>query len=163
LALYKESMINKIEDDLAGRNQNWEELENFLENLVDAIYPVGSIYISTTNNNPGGWIGGSWEAFGAGRCLVGVDVAQSEFNATEKTGGSKTHTLTYAEMPGHNHIIYHPNPTGDITTDGTGQAEVSNTKNTWGAKMTSTTNAGGNQPHNNLQPYITVYMFKRVA
>jgi len=57
-------------------------------------YPIGSIYLSVNNTNPSSLFGGVWEAWGAGRCLVGVDTTQVEFNAVEKTGGEKEHTLT---------------------------------------------------------------------
>lgn len=53
------------------------------------VWPVGSIYISVNNTNPSTYFGGTWEAFGTGRCLVGVDTSQSEFNTVMKTGGEK--------------------------------------------------------------------------
>jgi microcystin-dependent protein len=70
----------------------------------EAIWPVGSIYISTTATNPNTLLGfGTWSAFGAGRVLVSQDAAQTEFNTLEETGGAKTHTLTAGEMPAHTH------------------------------------------------------------
>ena len=65
--------------------------EGALSNLsiVNLIYPIGSIYISINATNPSNVFGGVWEQFGSGRCLVGVDVEQTEFNIVEKTGGSK--------------------------------------------------------------------------
>ena len=55
----------------------------------DQIYPVGSIYFSVNNVNPGTLFGGVWERFANGRVLVGVDENQTEFSAVKKTGGSK--------------------------------------------------------------------------
>jgi len=79
-----------------------------------AMWPVGSIYISTTATNPNTLLGfGTWAAIAAGRVLVGLDAAQTEFNALGKTGGAKTHTLTTAEMPSHNHTQNAHNHTQD--------------------------------------------------
>jgi hypothetical protein len=76
------------------------------DELIDAIYPVGSIYISTSSTNPGTTFNrGTWEAFATGRTLVGIDTSQSEFNTVEETGGAKTHTLTINEIPAHTHGI----------------------------------------------------------
>lgn len=56
---------------------------------VDFMYPIGSIYLSVKNTNPSKWFGGTWVSWGTGRVPVGVDTTQTEFNAVEKTGGSK--------------------------------------------------------------------------
>lgn len=57
-------------------------------------FPVGCIYISVTNVNPSTYFGGTWESFGSGKTLVGVNTSDSDFNSVKKTGGSKTHTHT---------------------------------------------------------------------
>jgi hypothetical protein len=124
---------------------------------VRAIYPVGSIYISTSNTNPAGLFGfGTWEIFGNGRVLVGVNESETEFNTVMKTGGEKTHALTIAEMPSHNHKVDHDTLAmygdGPQANGGDGLAPEA---------TISTQNTGGGQPHNNLQPYITVYMWRR--
>ncbi len=68
-------------------------------------YPVGALFTTTEDTNPATLLGyGTWEAFGAGRTLVGIDAAQTEFDAVLKTGGAKTHTLTTPEMPAHTHL-----------------------------------------------------------
>ena len=59
-----------------------------------AVWPIGSIYTSVTSANPSTLFGGNWEAFGAGRVLIGLDSADTDFDAVEETGGAKTHTLT---------------------------------------------------------------------
>lgn len=123
------------------------------------MHPVGSIYMTTVETNPSEIFGfGTWELWGAGRVPVGVDTTQTEFNVVEKTGGAKTHILTINEMPSHNHNIR----AGEEGTE---------VHNEFGPISTSNKNkyqilslySGGNQPHNNLQPYITCYMFKRTA
>lgn len=119
------------------------------------VWPIGSIYISVINTNPSKWFGGTWIAFGTGRCLVGVDTSQSEFNRVMKTGGEKTHTLTISEMPSHNHpgIIGYTNTTGYYARLYEGSQ---------GTNLDGEGKTGGDQPHNNLQPYITVYMWRRI-
>ena len=101
-------------------NEN-NELKAQVTNLAETskilnAYPVGSIYTSTTNTNPGDIFGGTWVSFGSGRTLVGVDTTQTEFNTVEKTGGNKSvgytpagtvgnTALTVAQLPSHNHNI----------------------------------------------------------
>lgn len=142
------------------------------------VYPVGSIYISTSSENPGNIYGGTWEEYGKGRTLVGVDSNDSDFSTVEKLGGEKTHTLTIDEMPSHNHVermfldqsgyssvkpagyayyIYSTQSSNVITW---ANAQISN-MNYW--RIGDTEDKGGSQAHNNLQPYITTYMWKRTA
>jgi microcystin-dependent protein len=83
-----------------------------------------------------------------GRVPVGRDTGQSEFNVLGETGGATTHTLTVAEMPSHTHTNF-----GALIARGTGTAfrELTNSGN---ANSNATSGAsGGNQAHNNLQPY----------
>lgn len=71
---------------------------------LSTLWPVGSIFIGAVATSPASLLGfGTWAAFGAGRVLVGRDAAQVEFDTLKETGGSKTHTLTTAEMPAHSH------------------------------------------------------------
>ena len=102
-------------------------------------------------------------AIAQGRCLVGVNTSDNDFKTPEKTGGEKTHILTVAEMPSHSHTIGTKNlwmqsPTyGNINpgaTEGANQADI---------EPNQTNVRGNNQPHNNLQPYLCVYIFKRTA
>ncbi len=138
-------------------------------NMFLRMYPVGSIYTSINSTNPGTIFGGTWIEFGSGRTLVGVDVAQSEFDTVEETGGEKTHTLTVSEIPSHSHTGIHWNtPTGKEWSDVDTGSSKDGYGLTIGASKISTMswvtgNAGGGAAHNNLQPYITVYMWKRTA
>ena len=132
--------------------------------IGNALYPVGSIYMSVNNTNPSTFFGGTWEAWGAGKVPVGVDANDTDFNAVEKTGGEKTHILTESEMPKHSHGLptFYSNPEKENITfadsafnaDKASDGNVSN-----GGQVIS---AGGGQAHNNLQPYITCYMWKRI-
>lgn len=127
---------------------------------IDNFYPIGSIYQSTAPTNPATFMGGVWERFGNGRVLVGVDEADADFNASNKQGGEKTHTLTIDEMPSHSHRQFVSANNGndsirrDWDSDGSGRAYDQGME---------TGKTGGNQPHNNLQPYITVYRWRRTA
>ena len=121
-------------------------------------WPIGSIFLNTVNENPSKYFGGTWVSFGTGRCLVGVDTSQTEFNKVEKTGGEKTHKLTIDEMPKHKHRLYR----GGGTTAGYGSL-LQNTTQKNETRDDMVLESGGDQAHNNLQPYITVYMWKRTA
>lgn len=136
--------------------------------LINKIYPVGSIYMSTTQNTAAkvkaalGGVG-TWVAWGAGRVPVGVNTSDSSFSTVEKTGGEKTHTLTVSEIPSHQHSSGHVN----VNYHGGGSDGwnplMSNGINNQTGFNTNTTSTGGGGAHNNLQPYITCYMWKRTA
>lgn len=152
---------------------NGSTLQTAMDHLLDKIYPIGSIYLSINAGNPGSILGGVWTSWGSGRVPVGVDASQSEFNAVQKTGGSKVHKLTAAEMPSHY---------GHVPADGE-QWNLGNTARYMDiGKLTAYgssgrgwnifagnevipggVNRGGNGAHNNLQPYITCYMWLRTA
>ena len=92
-----------------------------------------------------------------GRVAVGYNSAETEFNALGKTGGEKTHTLTIAEMPSHSHNYNLPNPSAPNYMTGGGAYNVRIVDFT----STATTNTGGGNAHNNLQPYIAInYIIK---
>lgn len=86
-----------------------------------------------------------------GKISVGLDSSDSDFNTVGKTGGEKEHTLTIAEMPSHNHA-QRLGDNGTITGSGSYDWSMSDTaRNYDGSDLAQST--GGNQPHNNLQPY----------
>lgn len=125
------------------------------KSLLDLTYPVGAIYMSVVNTSPATLFGGTWEVWGTGRVPVAVDTGQTEFNTVEKTGGAKTHTLTVAEMPSHSHST-------NIYFVGTGDVHYA-VSAAQSPTPIGTSATGGGQAHNNLQPYITCYMWKRTA
>jgi len=121
------------------------------------VYPVGSIYTSVVSTNPNTTLGmGTWTAFGSGRTLVGISSSDTEFNVVEETGGAKTHTLSTSEMPAHTHA------SGWTLGGGDGSAAVYATTNGGGGAPASGSTGSG-AAHNNLQPYIVVYFWKRTA
>ena len=131
-----------------------------LNKIVLDMNPVGTILFNTTGVNPTEYIGGTWVAWGSGRVPVGVDTGQTEFNTVEKTGGEKTHQLSIAEMPSHNHSMIGIPKEYEWTAQTAGMNYSFTDQETY---QQVTSNTGGNQPHNNLQPYITCYMWKRTA
>lgn len=128
-------------------------------------YRVGDLFLTTIATNPSNFLGGKWELFGPGRCLVCVDTSQTEFNSVKKTGGEKTHKLTVNEMPSHNHGAGKYDGqwmnNGPISYGAETQAVIINNEN-HGYRI-ATSNTGGSQAHNNLQPYITCYVWIRTA
>lgn len=144
-------------------------VENAINDLPQKIFPVGSIYISVTNTNPSSFLGGTWEAFGAGRTLVGVDTSQSEFNTVQKTGGSKNHNHTLND--GYAKISAWGGQGGGIAMESSNKTSIINTTAGWSLGSPSAsqhgntvTALGGNTDSTtNLQPYITVYFWRRVS
>lgn len=124
--------------------------------ILDNVYPVGSIYMSVNSTNPKNLFGGTWEQI-QGRFLFGMN---SSYPAGS-TGGEITHTLTIDEMPGHNHTIYYPNAGGPYGNANISYPEGSATNMTWCAEMCKTAPTGGGAAHNNMPPYLSVYIWKR--
>lgn len=147
------------------------KLIQFIDNLKTKIYsvpyyPVGSIFITVDNTNPSRWFGGTWVIFGSGRTLVGVDTSQTEFNTVQKTGGEKTHTLTMEEMVRHNHVLVDANNVMlgyGSGVEGYGRMRNTSYDGTNIAGQYQTNFRGESKPHNNLQPYITVYLWRKTA
>jgi hypothetical protein len=147
----------------------------FVITALQSLYPVGSIYINAgVSTNPSTLLGfGTWTAFGAGRVMVGLNGSDTLFDALEETGGSAdavvvshTHTTTVTD-PGHTHSI------GQAIIQSGGGALVgypfSNASspttivpNTTGISVTANS-TGVSGTNANLQPYITVAMWKRTA
>ena len=142
-------------------------------NIFLKTYPVGSIYISTSSTNPSAIYGGTWERYGRGKTLVGLNESETEFSEVNKTGGEKTHTLTINEMPSHNHQIGSGDGSNGLIIGSAPESNILVGVNNYYIKYDgvgngpstylNTYNVGGSSDHNNLQPYITVYMWKRVS
>lgn len=139
---------------------------------------------ASDSTNPATLLGfGTWVAFGAGRVPVGIDSGDTDFDTAEETGGAKTHTLTQGEM-NHNHqwnnrdssntfadnyikMISAPQTGSDNTWDASGNP--AGYTNSFEMRQDTYTDSNRDitgqsvSPHNNLQPYIVVHMWKRTA
>ena len=137
--------------------------------FVDIIYPVGSIYMSANATSPETLFGGTWESIG-GRFLLGADATY----AAGSTGGEATHTLAESELPVlEGSISMHGEGAGgsavaDVSgVFSSGTVETGYLHGTIGSGASSVSriefNAGGGAAHNNMPPYLAVYMWKRTA
>lgn len=136
------------------------------------IYPVGSIYMSVSNTNPSILFGGTWEQIKDCFLLS----AGNQYAAGTK-GGEAYHTLSISEMPSHTHSQnphghpQHPDTWMNVNNtwvpkSGYYYADSGNgvSNNYWTGSVTATNNnTGGSQPHNNMPPYLAVYVWKRVS
>ena len=128
--------------------------------LVDYIYPIGSIYMSVNSTNPSQLFGRYVDTMAdKEEFLYGVDTSNVNFETPEKTGGEETHSLHISEMPKHNHGMLNYNETGYTVNYSSGSVLFGSDIGYEGNINTSYNGSG--VPHNNLQPYITCYMWKR--
>ena len=134
------------------------------QSFLDSIYPIGSIYTNATDStNPGTLLGfGTWDEFAQGEVPVGRNSSDPDFDVvgsgtnTNGTTGAKTHTLDVTEIPAHTHTVTSGNSSnaqGSVPFESASTADNSYTTNS----------TGGGGAHNNLQPYIVVYMWQRTA
>lgn len=128
-------------------------------------YPVGSIYLSVNDTSPAEFFGGTWERIKD--CFM---LAAGDTYAAGSTGGEAQHTLSQDEMPTHRH-------SSDSFMNGYAGASTETDKYiTWVNKgdvhtnapigtsgLVNTTYVGGSKPHNNMPPYLAVYMWKRIS
>lgn len=123
-------------------------------------YPIGAIYISTNATSPETLFGGTWRPI-QGRFLLAAD---NTYKAGS-TGGEATHTLTENEIPAHAHYMAASNTGGNGTwTPDVGShlvSGVTDDQTTFWAQL-GMNNAGGSAAHNNMPPYLAVYVWERV-
>ncbi len=217
----QDTAINTNKDNIETNKTNIEKLTTIVNSIntsmLSKTYPVGSIYISTNSTNPSSIFGGTWERYGTGRTLVGVNTSDANFNTVSKTGGSTTfnnsHTHTVSShthtinshvhtIAAHKHLQtigandsfiyalygaegglsgreiittknYRFNPSNGILSETkeslyyTSEAGGGNTNGsgvlTTNGNAQQTTGTSGSSTQSLLQPYITVYMWKRVS
>lgn len=153
-----------------------EKIARLDKSVIDMVYPVGAIYMSVNSTNPGNLFGGKWEQI-KDRFML----ACGDTYAAGSTGGEAQHTLTVDEMPAHEHPVYvriQGNEGWPSYTTGDLYRVVLNVKEKaigftlpnqtlqYSAIVSTgadTGSAGSSKPHNNMPPYLTVYMWKRTA
>jgi hypothetical protein len=153
--------IRTISASVEEISNNIKYIDKKISDLLNMFYPVGSVYETMDSSfDPNKKWGGTWERI-KGRVLVGVDENDRDFNTAEKTGGEKTHTLVVSELPQHTHANYAKRT--NITINNSGNTHVtchsSNSGATVGNSIGST---GKGVAHNNLQPYVTCFIWKRI-
>ena len=139
-----------------------------MEQILDLVYPVGSIYISENSTSPETLFGGTWVQIKDTFLLSAGDIYSAG-----SSGGEASHTLTIAEMPAHTHnfaqggsaFVIGSNTNHDHLTLNSGFYSMEN--GGWfydhRKNLSSITSTGNSQAHNNMPPYFTVYMWKRTA
>lgn len=166
-------------------NQNWnayfhgkeildllEAKVVYLEQRMQKLYPIGSIFTSTTDDDPADLMGfGKWEKFAAGRVLIGAD---GKTYKSGSTGGASTHKITADEMPNHVHPLSSDNlahafawggkdktvhiPTNVAAGNGSG-----NNLNAKQGEWSHTSGTGGGKAMSLMQPYLVVNFWKRTS
>ena len=128
--------------------------------LLNAVYPVGSIYISVSETSPNTLFGGTWERL-KDRFLLAV----GDSYAAGTTGGEAAHTLTVEEMPKHHHNLYVRGFDNSSSKEAIVNASYNYTSDQSNAGQAELiiSSTGGSAAHNNLPPYLAVYMWKRTA
>lgn len=162
------------------------DIENIVSQAVSAAllagHPIGSIEVNVSGDNPGTYLGGTWESFGTGKTLVGIDASQTEFNTIEKTGGSKTHSHNYGLKAGGYYcdtVLTESTQDGVFTWDSNNNRTLMTLNSSVGSQSVNvnggnaTSSKSANMAHyqaiantsytSNLQPYITVYFWKRIS
>lgn len=143
-----------------------EKAQVVAKEIFNALYPVGSIYMSVTDDNPADLFGGAWEQI-KDRFLLSSGSA-----SVESIGGEANHTLSVAEMPSHTHlnhnwtmIVSSGANTGtnnlNVVSSGGGFNIAKNDRDYNTVRFT--TYIGGGQAHNNMPPYTVVYIWRRLA
>ena len=166
-----------IVDDGAGGTNRKSAMSRLKTYVLSSVYPVGSIFISTSSTSPATSLGfGSWSRFGEGKMLVSQSSSDSDFDTAEETGGAKTHTISESQLPSHDHFTMNTgNGFGNNLENNVNFAGTTNSRgglgnndyimqainSTANAGKTSSTGSGSAVTH--MNPYIVTYMWKRTS
>lgn len=140
--------------------------------VLDNVYPIGSIYMNVNSTNPGTLFGGTWEQI-QGKFLLGMS---SSYPAGSQ-GGEASHTLTTEEMPSHRHNPANQSGYYGFITNSKKAFEIGDMGSQSGSgryypystvafdvsRNTLTGTTGGGNSHNNMPPYLSIYIWKRTA
>lgn len=156
-------------------SNTWQNERRIVDtyNITDIIFPVGAIYLTWNNTNPGNFLGGTWVRMAEGRGLFGVGTSKDKDGLSARVieheeGGYWKHTLSGEEMPSHDHGVYIQNTVGNPLVDAPQWtiAFPNNWKQYDSATRllaTSTSKTGGNQSFWTVPPYIGIYVWRRTA
>ncbi len=168
-------------------------LDDFAQRVNDEVvlkvFPVGSLFLSILEENPASYLGGQWERYAQGCCLVGVDHNDNDFSKVGRKVGAKTVTLTGDQNGPHTHSqnahnhsqnshdhacseLFHDVVGGGSSYTWLGRNTSATVANPFGVNAATATNnpatavnqpSGSGAPHNNIQPSIPVFIWVRVA
>ena len=155
---------NEIKQSIEALDEKINNIEigggSTIQSILEMVYPVGSIYISVNSINPNSLFGfGTWEQIKDKFLLAAGDI-----HGAGETGGEETHTLTEEEIPSHSHQFNRTqlwkNDPGVLNNNlemgyGLGIKSLN-------IYTDNTTSVGGGLAHNNMPPYLSVYIFKRI-
>lgn len=145
----------QIEQTIEQTDEQLGQVEQNLQGQIDTlknVYAVGSIYMSVNSTSPASLFGGTWERI-KDRFLLG---SGDTYNAGA-TGGSATHTLSIDEMPSHSHEYYRMRSGGSTWWVAGSNGTI------FTQEYINTNSAGNGQAHNNMPPYLAIYVWKRTA
>ena len=150
--------------DQTGLSYFWGKIKGFVNSHE---HPVGSVYITISSSfNPANHWGGTWSKIAEGQCLIQA----GNTYALGSTGGEETHVLGNSEMPSHDHGLADwamawkmTGTKGEVGLKGASASSEAWSDNRGYFKSTATKPTGGGQPHNNMQPYLAVNIWKRTA
>jgi microcystin-dependent protein len=132
-----------------------------MDHVLDALYPIGSVYHSTLPTDPGTHLGGTWARVAEGRFIASVGTHTDangdagNLAAGDIAAGTYKHTLTEAEMPAHTHSF-------EFWLNSADGGSVRDALETIDGNRT-TSSTGGDQPHNNIPPGYGMYVWERTA
>ena len=165
IANFNTVTANRVNEICAGAGSNPSGLQTMLLNYI---YPVGSIYMSVNNVSPATFLGGTWEQL-KDKFLLGAGDTYSN----GETGGEATHVLTEQEMPTHGNHLYkdywdqNKGNANKLYLSTATMSQYGSTPRGWlgkdGEVYPAGQDLGENQAHNNMPPYLVVYMWKRTA
>lgn len=172
LAFSRKNIYYRSESDTPGTWGAWNMILS-TSNLVDKLYPVGAIYLTWNNTNPGNFLGGTWVRMAEGRGLFGIGKSTGRDGYTgsvteHEEFGNWKHTLSKEEMPSHDHGVYIQNTSGNPQADAPPWSIAF--PNNWEQYssatrllVSSTSRTGGNQSFYTVTPYIGIYVWRRTA
>lgn len=153
-------VIEEVTNSTIAENSYLKDGDEIKQLIFEMTYPIGKIIHTTKANNPSTYLGGgTWEQIKDVFLLAAGDTYTAG-----STGGEAEHTLTVDEMPSHSHKVMFGeyDVTHNIGAQGTYWNNIGIESNTTLGNVTAVA-VGGDQPHNNMPPYKTVYIWERTA
>ncbi len=186
-------LVGSVQNDLTSNSEKDAPSIKAVNGMLKTLYPVGTILEFDREMDMTSIYGGTWELFGIGRSTICINTNDADFNSGLKTGGSKIHTMTLAEMPAHNHVastgvakvmgssirVCKGTYTAD-SVENKANNHAPATPNTVTNHRDATVNSsdipGGNHYHdvtisvvglgnamNIMNPYVVVYRYRKIA